>query len=194
MARRLFSVMRASTAAPDLIVRIKKHGDGAAALSCTRRDGTVTWQRQGGKLGQFFPPHDLTHFAVETTLRYDHGFYGLVADGWNLTDFGTPWPRGPLPPEAAEVEAVVGFFDLERAMGTRIAPEEFNRQARESLALRDRPPGFAFRDLTEAEIAAVRAARAELLARWAALPPGETLELAFHRAGRSSSLQESHRD
>src|SRR5205085_4529315 len=55
----------AGFAMPDLIIRIKKKTDGAAALSCTRADGSVTWQRQDGQLGRFFPLHDLTHFAVE---------------------------------------------------------------------------------------------------------------------------------
>ena len=33
------------------------------------------------------------------------GFYGLVALGWDLSDFGKPWPRGPLPDETL----VLGF-------------------------------------------------------------------------------------
>ena len=62
---------------PDLVIRIKKKTDGSAALSCTRADGSVTWQRQDGKLGLFFPLHDLTHYAVETTLGFSRAFYGL---------------------------------------------------------------------------------------------------------------------
>ena len=42
---------------------------------------TATVQRQKGSLGLVFPPHDLTHFAIETELGYTGGFYGLVADG-----------------------------------------------------------------------------------------------------------------
>ena len=81
-------------AMPDLFIRIKKKSDGSAALSCLRSDGSVTWQRQDGALGRFFPLHDLTHYAVESELGHSRGFYGLVAGGWNLTDFGKPWPRG----------------------------------------------------------------------------------------------------
>src|SRR5438309_3304320 len=77
----------------DLLIRIKKKSDGSAALSCLRADGSVTWQRQTGQQGRFFPLHDLTHYAVETVLGYARGFYGLVAEGWDLTDFGNPWPR-----------------------------------------------------------------------------------------------------
>ena len=60
---------------PDLLIRIKKKTDGSAALSCTRADGTTTWQRQDGQLGAFFPLHDLTHYAVETVLGLPRAFY-----------------------------------------------------------------------------------------------------------------------
>src|SRR5207245_8210042 len=48
---------------------------------------------------------------------HTRGFYGLVAEGWDLTDFGSPWPRGPLPPEALVSEFIVGFLDRERGAG-----------------------------------------------------------------------------
>ena len=107
------------TASPDLTIEIKKRNDGTSAFRCTRRDGTVTWQHHRGRQGVFFPLHDLTHYAVETVLGHGQAFYGLVADGWALDDFGKPWPRGPLPPEALDVELIVGFLDTERASGTR---------------------------------------------------------------------------
>ncbi|MEO6878234.1 MAG: hypothetical protein ABI205_07125, partial [Gemmatimonadaceae bacterium] len=69
---------------PDLLVRFKKKSDGSAALQCTRADGTVTWQRQEGELGQFFPLHDMTHLAVESVLGLRRAFYGLVAEGWDI--------------------------------------------------------------------------------------------------------------
>src|SRR6059058_3092224 len=87
-----------------MLIRFKRHPDGSASLTCVRGDGTSTWQRQQGQLGLVFPPHDLTHYAVETTLGYRHGFYGLIEDGWNIEDFAKPWPRGPIPDEAQEVE------------------------------------------------------------------------------------------
>lgn len=65
----------------DLIIRIKKKSDGSAALSCQRANGSVTWQRQDGARGAFFPLHNLTHYAVETVLGYQRGFWGLLAEG-----------------------------------------------------------------------------------------------------------------
>src|SRR4051812_48917305 len=102
---------------PDLVIRIKKNRDGTVAFTLTRADGTTTWQKQTGLQGAFFPRHDLTHYAVETVLGHRRGFYGLVAEGWNLTDFGHPWPRGRMPADTDPSELIVGMLDLER--GTR---------------------------------------------------------------------------
>ncbi|MFL5596220.1 MAG: hypothetical protein ACJ77S_02045 [Gemmatimonadaceae bacterium] len=109
-----------------MIIRIKKNADGRTSLSCTRPDGTTTWQRQEGGQARFFPRHDLTHYAVESVLGIRNGFYGLVASGWDLSDFGTPWPRGRIPPEANIAEIIVGFLDRERAGSDRATAEDLN--------------------------------------------------------------------
>ena len=160
-----------------LTIRIKKNADGSAALSCTRADGTVTWQRQQGVQGMFFPRHDLTHFAVETVLRHRLGFYGMVASGWDLSDFGAPWPRGKVPADADPSELIVGFLDTERASGTRWSASEFNDKA--AVYYREHAPGGIPPTLTDDELARVRQRRAELFDQWAAVPPGGTLELTF---------------
>ena len=168
----------------DLTIRFKRHPDGSASLTCLRADGTSTWQRQNGSHGLVFPPHDLTHYAVETTLGYRSGFYGLIADGWDIADFAKPWPKGAIPVEAQEVELIVGFFDTERRSFTQMKEAEFNDHAERYLAARrsTKPGalGVAPR-VSEEEIEGVRACRAELLSRWARLEPGEALELAFDR-------------
>jgi hypothetical protein len=161
---------------PALLIRIKKKTDGAAALSCLRPDGSVTWQRQDGRLGRFFPIHDLTHYAVETVLGHRRGFYGLVAQGWDLTDFGAPWPKGRLPADLDPSELIVGFLDLERAGGVRWSAADFNEKA--ALYYRQhRVPGDC--RITEDELLRIRATLGTLVERWHALPPGETLELSF---------------
>src|SRR3954465_14271853 len=123
---------------PLLTVRMKKGTDGRTTLTCTRRDGTTTWQRQEGGQAAFFPRHDLTHLAVESTLGHRRGFYGLVAEGWDLSDFGTPWPRGKLPPEANLTEMIVGFFDQERSSGVLGSSEDLNAL----IAIFTREPGL----------------------------------------------------
>lgn len=167
---------------PHLTIRFKRHPDGTASLTCLRADGTSTWQRQNGSLGAVFPPHDLTHYAVETTLGYQRGFYGLIAQGWDIADFVKPWPKGPIPVEAQEVELIVGFFDTERRSVTQMSETEFNDHAKRYVAARKslKPAslGSAPRLSTE-QIDAVRSVRSELLTRWSSLGRGEAMELLF---------------
>ncbi|MGH8436256.1 MAG: hypothetical protein ACRERX_17645, partial [Pseudomonas sp.] len=59
-----------------LTIRIKKGRDGPHSLVCQRADGSMTMQHHPT---EFFPLHDLIHYAVETVLNYQRGFYGLVA-------------------------------------------------------------------------------------------------------------------
>ena len=165
-----------------LHIRLKRHPDGSASLTCTRRDGSVTWQRQHGSTALVMPTHDLTHFAVESTLGFRRGFYGLLADGWEITDFATPWPRGPIPDEALVVELIVGFLDAERRQGEAMTPDAFQTQAEQYVASRlavgkTMPNGL--RPLTDDELARVRARRDDLLARWADVPVGGALDLDF---------------
>ena len=54
---------------PELVIRIKKKKDGDAALSCVRADGTITWQRQEGDRGRFFPLHDHRDAFRQFALR-----------------------------------------------------------------------------------------------------------------------------
>ena len=162
--------------AKSMVIRIKKGKDGRTALSCIRADGTTTWQRQEGGQAAFFPRHDLTHYAVETTLGLREGFYALVASGWDFTDFGRPWPRGPLSPKANISELIVGAFDFERRSGELATAREINQKVDEycrEKSLSDCP------QVTEDDVARVRAKRAELFAMWEAVQPGDALEIPF---------------
>ena len=164
----------------DLVIKLTKRRDGSVVSRFERSDGTATWQRKQGPNARFFAFHDLTHYAVETTLGYRRGFYGLVAEGWDLGDFGTPWPRGPLPADAEPAELVVGFLDLERAGGASWTAEEFNETAGQYYAERGMadPPA-----LDDATLDRVRDLVGELHRRWIGLAPGDTLELTFSREG-----------
>ena len=169
---------------PDLTIKLKRHPDHTASLTCIRRDGTTTWQRQRGSLGAVFPPHDLTHYAVEQALGIRHGFYGLIADGWNIEDFAKPWPKGTIPDEAQEVELIVGFFDMERTNMECLTSAQYREHIETYLASRAQKKRDALasaRLLDDEELPRVRAFRNELLERWWNVLPGEVLELAFDR-------------
>ncbi len=161
----------------DLLIRFSKKRNGATVLSCVRSDGTSTWQRQQGS---FFALHDLTHYAVETTLGLRLGFYGLLASGWDITDFGTPWPRGAIPLDAVEdaalAESVTGMLDMERATGVAVSTADCNRWV---TAQFEQVGMTLHRPLTDVALAQIRSRFAELAARWQVLPPGDSLELSF---------------
>jgi hypothetical protein len=163
---------------PELLVRITKRTDGGSVLRCERADGSVTWQRQEGRQARFFPLHDLTHLAIESTLGYRRGFYGLIAEGWDIAETDGRGARGPLPSEAIEVEHLVGAFDLERAGAADWTADALGAQAAEFAASGGRP---APRTLGDDDLARVRERLRELLGRWASLAPGETMEVAFDR-------------
>ncbi len=137
-----------------------------------KADGSAAWQKQTDRHAAFFALHDLTHFAVETTLGYRRGFFGLVAEGWEMEETTGKGARGPLPPEAVEVEGIVGLFDAERAGGVIWTVEEFN----EFAAMK------GTRQLSPDEIARVKKKRSDLFQQWSAVAPGATLELQFEVA------------
>ncbi len=151
-----------------MLVEIVKRADGAGVLRCTRADGSITWQKQVPRHAAHFAPHDLTHFAVETTLGFRQGFFGLLASGWEVEDTTGKGARGPLPPEAGVVEHIVGLLDSERACGCLWTVEEFHTYT---------PPGA--RLLTAEEILAVRKRRGELFRQWSEVAPGESLQLEY---------------
>ncbi len=145
-------------------IEIVKQADGSGVLRCTREDGTVAWQKQS-KHAAHFALHALTHYAVEAVFGFQHGFFGLLAAGWEVEDTTGKGARGRLPSEAVEVERIVGLFDTERGSGTLWTVEEFN--------------AFAPRELTIEQIQDVRRLRSKLFAQWLAVQPGEKLELDF---------------
>jgi hypothetical protein len=157
-----------------LTIQITRRADGAGVLRCTRQDGSVTWQKQSDRHSGFFALHDLTHFAVESVLDFRNGFYGLIAAGWEIEDTTGKGSRGALPPEAIEVEHIVGLLDSERASGTLWRAAEFNQSALAQAAASGRS---APRPLSEDELARIRALRSKLFSQWHSLPPGGVLEL-----------------
>ncbi len=171
-----------------LTIELKKKTDGATSLSCRRSDGSVTWQNYKGQQGRFFPLHDLTHYAVETVLDHRQGFFGLVADGWNVTDFGEPSPRGPLPPEAMTTELIVGFLDTERASRERSAAADFNTYMATSHS---RHQIDAVCELSDDDLDKIRDVRSKLFARWAALADGDTMSLEFSRDDAPGSSEKA---
>jgi hypothetical protein len=91
-----------------LQIEIVKQPDGAGVLRCTRQDRSVTWQKQT-RHAAHFALHDLTHYAVETALGYRRGFFGLIAEGWDVDDTSGKGGRGALSAEAVEGSGSLAF-------------------------------------------------------------------------------------
>ena len=161
---------------PPLRICLTKHSDGGAVLTCVRDDGSTTWQRHRGRNAAFFPLHDLTHFAVESVLGVRRAFYGLIAEGWDIEDTTGKGSRGALPPEALAVERIVGLFDLERAGSATWSAAELNDQCcGPTVGAGARLQGA----ITDDDLLRMRSRISELMAQWAMLPSGHTLELLF---------------
>lgn len=163
---------------PDLRIQLTKRPDGDVTLRCVRADGSATWQRHRGRSAAFFPLHDLTHYAVEMELGFRRGFYGLIAEGWDIPDTGESPTRGPLPQEAITVEHIVGLLDAQRADASVWTAAQFNEQVAGCAGAGRIPPTRAF---TDVEWTRLRTRLHDLFARWGVLSPGGTLELGFDR-------------
>jgi hypothetical protein len=160
---------------PELSIRLQRGRDGPDVISCVRADGSRTWQRLPGGL----PVHDLMHYAVEKVLGLRDGFYGLVARGWNIPDFYPRENRDKLPSEAGWEEFVVALLQTEMSDGIERSAAEFNSTLADMLRGGGCTPS---RELTEAELAAIRRLSFELATQWWALAPGGAMDLKLECA------------
>ena len=176
---RLLVGSRDGEAVSDLTITLSVKSDGSVTVQCKRADGSATWQRHQGPRARYFPFHDLSHYAVETTLGARDGFYGLIAAGWDIVDTSGKGARGPVPAEALLVEQLVGLFDRERVGGAPPMTAEEMHAHLDSLGVSSQ-----FREvspLTEETLNAVRAARERLFDAWGVTQPERPFELTFDR-------------
>ena len=146
-------------------------------LKCIRSDGSETWRKT---TLPFMLEHDLVHYAVETTLNFHQAFYGLLRQGYNITDFEAPRHLRPaallpanLPLEAKQTEMLVSLLQTEIHDSTDI--EDFISIAQ----LTFQAQGIAFPAITKEQIGQVRHKIWQLLNQWNQIPLGETLQLQF---------------
>src|SRR5256885_13197761 len=113
-----------------MMIQLKKGRDGPATLVCVRNDGSRTWGREH----PFFPLHDLTHYAVECVLGFEHAFFGLIAAGWAIDDFAKPRAASRLPAQAIVAEHIVGVLDRERGgLPQPLSADQFNENVSASI-------------------------------------------------------------
>jgi len=154
---------------------------GTPVLTCVRDDGTMTWSKSAH--GGFFGPHDLMHYAVETTLGMRRAFFGLIAEGWEVTTFAE-LGAARLPAEALHAEQIVNLLLQEASEAEARSAEEFNATLAAAIAAA-RKPQPAVTMLTELQLRRIRERFAELSARYRSLGEGASLEVQFPWDGNS---------
>lgn len=160
-----------------LTFRIKKRPDTSALLTLVRADGSSTSGAIGPPNG-YGPVHDLAHYVVERALGLSQGFLGLVASGWDISDFEVKGAAKRLPPEAVLAEVAAGEMSRQAMMWQWSSAEDYAWAV--ETAMRSSQSGYALPVVITDDL--FEGMRAELLGlrhRWNQLAPGETLELSF---------------
>ena len=155
-------------------ILFKKEAGKPHSMRYVRDNGSVAWQRCDDYLIQ----HDLTHFAVETTMNWRDGFYGMIARGVEITDFEKPKSEKPaIPREAAYAEAMANALQRELSAAQNFDTQNFDESFAVNLGTMKIEPPFV--GISEEKINVVRAKIRRLWHVWQNLPIGETLELTF---------------
>jgi len=157
-----------------LTLRYKKKGDGSAAFTAIRGDGSST-TAQLGAAGGFGPVHDMAHYVVEDQFRIRKGFLGLLANGWNIEDFTTGaldrMIREGVIKDAGRAEVVAGLLSGDSFSPFPLSVDDFNWTVQSQSE--------EIPSLTADELATLRQRLTALRDQWDALHSGETLELSI---------------
>jgi len=159
-----------------MTISLTKQG-AFTVLACTRRDGSVTWQKSSH--GGFFGQHDLLHYAIETTLGLRESFFGLVAMGRSIESFTEPGTAASLPLEALHTELMVNQLMIETNYEGPSTAEVFNKTMADSCAASKGGSIAPPRAISDAQLDLIRERFGKLMSEWSTLNDGEKLELPF---------------
>jgi len=141
----------------------------------------ISYKREGKadfwmEADEFFVLHDLSHYSIETTLKYTHAFWGLIKEGINPDTFENKALRDKLTlsNEAWYAECMANLFLMELTQGEF---ENLNKVINDSL-LQTNPEVPAI-ELTPIEIESIRIIFNTLVFKWRSLNSNETILLKF---------------
>lgn len=141
-------------------------------LRCLREDGSC----ELADLGPGLPHHDLAHWVAEGEWNLRAGFFGNIARGYSLVQLSDKNVIRTLGPESLQAEI------LARAVGSvqtgACTEEQFGELVNSELEHWH----VATLPMSEARTRAAILRFRELLARFDALPEGESLQLEFESA------------
>jgi hypothetical protein len=155
-----------------MILQLTKNSDKPHVIKYIRDNGTETWMYSD----DFFVLHDLSHYAIEKTLKYTTAFYGLLNNGMAIEDFEDREKRNALliSDEACYAENMANLFLMEITQG---GFEDFNAVSGEAfIAINQK---FSPPVLKDAEIKNIRIYLKQLILQWKDLPVGSSLQLTF---------------
>ena len=158
------------------VISFRKEENKPPLFTFRRSDGSLTWN----KLKNLPVEHDLAHYAVETILRFDQSFYGLLDQGFAVDDFERPRDKRPqallptnLPLQAHQAEHIVGLLQTEWVCGPN---PTFIEDLKKTLGGK----GLAYPEqLTNQQLNEIRNAYLELVHEWNTLPSGQQIDLPF---------------
>lgn len=160
------------------MLRLTKKPDGAA-ITFHRPDGTATTSR--ARDNGYFARHDLLHYAVETTLGCRDAFIGLLARGHDIAEWedANSSLRTDPPAEAMWVESLVGFVQMlwysDGPDAVRAGADQLNAQLATHFAASPIDPPR----ISPARLHTIADRYSDLLTRWHALQPGQSLALPW---------------
>ncbi len=160
-----------------LTIQFHKKLEKSVILKCIREDNTMTWS----KLHPNTEYHDLAHIAIEETLCFKNAFFGMIANGVNISDFELPEHQKPealkgvnLPKESLITEHLVNLLTIEYFNATSTI--DFLDQAQIILTQNK----LLFPSiLTEETLTNIRKKYTDLITSWKAIQYGEYLEKTF---------------
>lgn len=160
-----------------LTIQFHKKSEKRVILKCIREDDSMTWS----KLHPNTEYHDLAHIAIEETLEFKNAFYGMIANGINISDFELPEHQKPeslkginLPKESLITEHLVNLLMVEYFNTNSTI--DFLDQAQEILAQNKLPfPSI----LTKKTLIDIRGKYRYLITSWNAINNDEYLEKTF---------------
>ncbi len=158
---------------PTMQIVFAKHPGKPTTLRCIRDDGSVTWQSYGNHSG-FFAVHDLTHYAIETTLGYRQAFWRMIAAGRELGDFG-PGDAKTFHCEAIYAETLAGLLTTSQGNGSFLTYTDIKA----TIDSKAHEAGFDPVKLMEEHLLLIRRRVRELRCEWERLSDSGILTLPF---------------
>lgn len=145
-------------------------------LRCRRDDGSETWFQASHANSDFFAAHDLSHYAIETVLQYESAFYGMVASGRDLNDFGS---QSGVPDARAYSAEAMWAENLANMMLLCLREEKSYEEFLQFLEMTYSAKPEPAPEVSEEQYRAIQNKLKSLLGQWEILHVGESLELPF---------------